>query len=370
MKIGLNATCFNDIPSGATQRFKGIYRELFPRLRNDEFVVFEPSDCRISSWFDKYENVSFRQSPLSSQSRIQKFIFGLPFWRSALENEAFDVFEGFNFPSVRSQKAKNILTIHDIRYFHMDNGLLNRAAYRIFFTEALAHCTQLITVSESMREEILSIYPSAKVSVVYNGVNAERFQDISDQYLRAIRNLYDLPDQFILSVGHFERRKNYANLIAAIARLAESGRSVYLVIVGNDSGEMKNIIERVKYLRIENKVKIINNAPDSAVACLYKLCELFVFPSVYEGFGVPVIEAMAAGCPIALSDIAVFREITQGQGVYFDPNEPEAIAAGIDTLLSSASQLDRLKAYGKLRVHDFSFEKAAMALEGVYRALV
>src|SRR5579862_6346753 len=98
MKIAINATCLNSQPTGTTQRFKGIYRELFTRLQDTEFVVFEPLDCRISSWFDRFDNVSFRRTPLSSQDRVERFIRGVLFWPRILKNERFDILEVSNLP--------------------------------------------------------------------------------------------------------------------------------------------------------------------------------------------------------------------------------------------------------------------------------
>jgi glycosyltransferase involved in cell wall biosynthesis len=233
----------------------------------------------------------------------------------------------------------------------------------------VAQCDRLITVSESVRNEILSFYPNLSVSVVYNGVDVSSFQAPSSSDLCSVRHRYNLPNDFILSVGHFEKRKNYINLVTAVARLREKRRAVHLVIVGNDNGELAVVQKHIHSLGVATNLQILNGLSDFEVSCIYRLCTLFVFPSCYEGFGIPVLETMAAGCPIILSDISVFKELTQGQGVYFDHNDPESIATAIDEVLSSNSERDRLIQYGRGRVQDFSFHKASLALEGVYRSL-
>jgi glycosyltransferase involved in cell wall biosynthesis len=195
------------------------------------------------------------------------------------------------------------------------------------------------------------------------------FQEVSYSDLCSVRSCHNLPDNFVLSVGHFEQRKNYINLVTAVARLRDKGRAVYLVIVGNDNGELGAVRKHVHSLGLATNVKILNGLSDFEVSCIYRLCKLFVFPSYYEGFGIPILEAMAAGCPIVLSDIPVFKELTQGQGVYFKHNKPDSIALAIDEVLASNSERDRLIQYGKKRVQEFSFPKVSRALEGVYRAL-
>ena len=102
MKIGLNATCINDKPTGARQRLLGIYGELIKSLPEAEFVVYEPLDCRVGDWFGKAPNLSVRRSPLPSEGRSRKFINGLNYWHNALYKERLDIFEGLNLPLIKA----------------------------------------------------------------------------------------------------------------------------------------------------------------------------------------------------------------------------------------------------------------------------
>ena len=370
MKIGINATCFNDRPSGAKQRFIGIYKELFKHLNNDEFIVYEPSDCQISPWFDKSENVVFKQTPLFSHSRLQQYYAGLFYWRRFLRSEKFDMFEQLHLPLVKAPTGRTILTIHDIRGIILKGGRRERTIYKTILERSLTAADHVITVSESVRDEILDLNPKIPISVICNGIDIEAFENIPKSELLTVQQNFNLPDEFLLAVGHIEKRKNYLGLIDAITRLHRGGRSIYLVIIGNDSGEMNAVIERVHSLNLANYVKILSDLTDLEVRCIYTLCKLFVFPSSYEGFGIPILEAMAAKRPIVLSNIPVFREITQGQGVYFSHNDPDSIASAIDEVLSSTSECDRLIQYGSKRVIDFSFRKISMDIGRVYKSLL
>ncbi len=370
MKIGLNATCFNDRPSGANQRFVGIYGELIKRLPEAEFVVYEPLDCRVGDWFDGAPNVSVRRTPLPSEGRGHRLLYGLGYWPSALRGEGFDLFERFNLPIVKPASGRSLQTIHDVRGLRPERGALARAVFSRFIERSLKATDQVITVSETMKDEILGFYPGLPISVIYNGLDASKFEPVSESELSVVRRKFSLPQEFILSVGHFEKRKNYLRLIDAVARLRDCGRSCALVIIGNDSGERKAIEERVRAANLSGSVKILSDLNDQEVSCAYQLCSLFVFPSSYEGFGIPILEAMAASRPMVLSDLPVFREITQDKGVYFPHDDVESMALAIENVLSSSSERARLVEYGNERVKAFSFPSLAAQVERLYRSLM
>jgi len=375
LKIGLNATCINDKPTGAKQRFLGIYGELIKRLPEAEFVVYEPFDCRVGDWFGEAPNLSVRRTPLPSEGRARKFINGLSYWHSALSRERFDIFEGLNLPLVKAPSGRTLLTIHDVRGIKPEAGILDRMVHKMVLGKSLKAADHVITVSEAIKSEILQVFPDLSISVVYNGLNTYGFEEVFEVDQQAVRRKYDLPTEFILAVGHLERRKNYLRLIDSMARLREKGRSCNLLIIGNDRGgrdigERKVIEERIYAAGLSDSVKILNGLSDFEVRCVYKLCTLFVFPSSYEGFGIPILEAMAAGCPIVLSDIPAFREITENRGVYFPYDDTEALANAIKNVLSSNSERTRLIEYGSGRVNAFSFSSLAAQLEDIYRSLM
>ena len=369
MKIGLNATCFNERPSGAKQRFIGIYSELFKRRPDSEFIIYEPKDCRIASWFGDVHNVFARQTPVPSEGRVSKLLHGLPYWEAEFAKEKFDVFEGFNLPLVKAPTGRTFLTIHDIRGMLPGSSFLQRVAYKMFLGKSLMAADHVVTVSESMKKEIHGFFPGLPVSVIYNGLDPFDLDLISDFELNAFRLKYALPEKFILAVGHFEIRKNYLRLIEAIAQLRVRGQSCCLVIVGNNSGGRQVLEHQVSRLNLTGSVKFLSGLSDFEISCTYKLCQLFVFPSSYEGFGIPILEAMAAKRPMVLSDIPVFREVTQGNSVYFPNDDVEAMAIAIETVLDSSSERSRQIDYGDRRVKEFGFPRLAAQVENLYLSL-
>jgi glycosyltransferase involved in cell wall biosynthesis len=369
LKVGLNATCLNERPSGAKQRFIGIYGELFKLLPEVEFVVYEPADCQIESWFDSNPNVSFRCTPIPSEGRIRKFLVGLGYWSDVFSKDQFHIFENFNQPLVKAPNGRTLLTIHDIRRIYHDWSSWEGNVYKATLARDLRVADHVITVSQAMKDEILDFYPSASVSVLYNGLNASEFSSVTPTDIKATSQKYNLPSEFVLAVGHHEKRKNYLNLIESFARLRDRGIARNLVIVGNDSGEQRAIKERILFENLSGFVTVLSGLSDLEVRCAFKLSSLLVFPSSYEGFGIPILEAMAAGCPMALSDIPVFREITQNQGVYFFHQDPNSIALAIDEALTSNSNRERQIYYGYKRVQEFNFNRLAEQLANLYKTL-
>jgi len=309
LKVGLNATCFNDRPSGARKRFVGIYGELVKRLPDTEFIIFEPVGSKVTAWFHELPNILARPTPIPNQGRLRKFSAGIRYWPNELTLDSFDLFECFNMPLVKSPSGKTLLTVHDIRGMHSEKGVLDRAIFKEVLGRSFKTANHLITVSETMKKEILGFFPNISISVIYNGLDAREFEQISESDLRAFQKKYRLPESFALTVGHFEKRKNYLRLIDAMALLRDRGITCPLLIIGNDSGERKAVEAHMASVNIRDSVKLLSGLTDHEVLCAYKLCCLFVFPSSYEGFGIPILEAMAAGKPMVLSDLSVFREI-------------------------------------------------------------
>ena len=369
MKIGLNATCFNDRPSGAKQRFVGIYSELVKRLPEAEFVIYEPRDCRVASWFEGAPNITSRKTLLPSEGRVPRFIKGMRYWDKALSQEKFGVFEVANLPLVKAPTGRTILTIHDIRGLRPESGVLERSLNRVFVERSIRSADYVVTVSEFMKNELLERFPRVPISVIYNGLDLNQFHNIAENDLKSVRTKHGLPEEFILAVGHFEKRKNYLRLIEAVARLRDRGRSCGLVIIGNNSGERQTIKDKLDRDNLSNSVTLLSGLDDSDVRCIYKLCSLFIFPSSYEGFGIPILEAMASNRPMVLSDLPVFREITQDRGIYFPHDDVELMADAIERGLSSTSERTQLVEYGNERVKNFSFQSLAAQMEGLYRSV-
>jgi glycosyltransferase involved in cell wall biosynthesis len=369
MKIGLNATCFNQRPSGAKQRFIGIYNKVFHQMSDDEFIVFQPSDCQMHSWFDNHNNVRFVNTPIPSEGRLLKAFKGFFYWPKALNSLELDIFEIFNLPYIHSNAKKTLVTIHDLRGLGDENHFLYRYFFGRIFTIALKRADRVITGSMCIKRDLQDLVRTASISIIYNGVDIQDFQSIAKQSINDFQEKFKINNPFLLAVGHFEKRKNYIQLIDALATIEYKESTLSLVIIGNDNGELAQIREHIAKLGLEQKVYILQGLSDQEVQVAYKLAKIFIFPSLYEGFGIPVIEAMAAGTPMILSNISAFKEITENKGIYFNLNEQSSLANMILLLLEDSNMRNSIIHYGQGRVDDFSFEKIAINVQDLYKEI-
>ena len=361
-RIGLNGTCYNERPSGARQRFVGLYGQVIKANPSTEFFIYDAADAAISSAFAGAVNVVARSTPIASAGRLRKAVASVGFWQRKLLADKLDLFEQFNLPLVKAPACPTVLTIHDVRDAN-SHVLPLRQLYRFTWRNALARVDHVITVSRTMKSEIEALSAYVPVTVIYNGIN---------QSFPCILNRTDHRNRCtqLLAVGHLEPRKNYLTLLNAVARIKKRKRDVHLTVVGRDGGSKDAIEAAIHANDLTADITLRSDVSNTELANLYRACDMVVFPSLYEGFGIPLIEAMAAHRPIITSDIGVFREITEDQGCYFPPLDPEAMASSILQLVDQPLLADRLVEYGTARISDFRYEHLATQVTELYRQLI
>lgn len=365
-RIGLNATCIGPRPSGARNRFLGLYRNVIPMMPNTEFIIYNPSDYRVSENFKEHPNIRQRDTGLTSSTPISRFVGGLSYWEKATLEDNVEIFEVFHLPFVQCIYGKAFLTIHDLRCLKFDWLTPRSYVLREIINRVIERSILIITVSHSIKNELLSAFPDADVEVIHNAIEAKDYARIGPDDVSNIVKRYNLTTEFVLAVGHLETRKNYRNLIEAIGLLRHRGVVICLVIVGYDAGAGRKLKALINGLNLGGQVILLNGVPDYDLRVLYKTALTFVFPSMYEGFGIPILEAMAGGCPLVLSDIPVFREIAGDAALYFDGSDIQDMASKIEESLCADEVRDRITIRGLTRVEDFSFVKAAAKLKELY----
>jgi len=335
-KIGLDATCFNERASGAKQRFISLYTELFKIMPKSKFYIFHAKDYNISKDIDisKYKNVSIVRTNIQSHNTLLNIIRAYFFWKKNLNKYKLDIFEIFRLPIFNKFKVKNILTIHDLRYLLLKysgfKNIFNYLYCRIF----LRNIDQFIVVSNFTKKELQLKLNYRNITVVENGIDLKKFQKIKKTKNIKLKSRLKLDDNFIFTVGHFELRKNYKNLILSIKKL--QNKNIKLVIAGNANTKTEiKFKKKLQNIIYENKLNyriiLLTNLNNEEIKLLYKNCKLFIFPSVYEGFGIPVLEAMAFNKKIILSNIEPFKEILKyNKKIFFDPKNPIDIARKIN----------------------------------------
>jgi glycosyltransferase involved in cell wall biosynthesis len=268
-----------------------------------------------------------------------------------------------------------VVTIHDMsltmypKYHPLRRVLLNRPLVDV----AARRADAVITVSHSAKRDIVRLYglPPERVHVVHEAA-APSFRPVRDPAaLERVRRRYGLAHRFILYVGTIEPRKNLPALIEGFARRWKSGEVPHQLVCAGPYGWLSRDIEdRIERLQIEEAIRFTGYVPFEDLPALYSLAEMFVFPSLYEGFGLPVIEAMACGTPVVTGEVAALSEVAGGAVERVDRLDADALGDAIVGLARSRERREHLSALGLARAQAFSWERAARETLDVYRRAI
>jgi len=230
---------------------------------------------------------------------------------------------------------------------------------------SLRHARKIIAVSEFTRREILDFYPHTpkdKIAVVHNGYVRELFRPINEpEKTQAVLRKYELPDLYFLYVGRLEKKKNVSALVEALAILRDHHPEIKakLVLIGDAGFGFDEIEYSIEEFNLNDEVIMPGWVSEADLPYIFNAASAFIFPSKHEGFGLPVVQAMACGVPAAVSDLPVLREIA-GEGVlYFNQHDKYAIATAMRRIVSEAELRRRLITKGLERAKAFSWEKCA-----------
>jgi glycosyltransferase involved in cell wall biosynthesis len=302
----------------------------------------------------------------------QRLVWSLWHAPRDLRRRPVDVFHGvtgFELPP-RGPWAL-VTTVHDLvpLRFPALVPARHRWAVRCLLGGALRRARRVIAVSESTRAEILHRYrlPPERVQVVPEAA-ASQFAPPAAAALAATRARYGLTRPYVLFVGFLEPKKNLGTLLEAVARLRQRGLwgATELLIVGA-FGWGPDPTARIQALGLDGAVRVLGPAPDADLPLLYAGALAFAFPSLWEGFGLPVLEAMAVGAPVVASNRGALPELTAGAALLAEP-EPEPFAEALGQLLGDAALRERLRAAGLARAAEFSWERTARETLAIYRA--
>jgi glycosyltransferase involved in cell wall biosynthesis len=265
-----------------------------------------------------------------------------------------------------------LLTVHDLSFIRDPDSawpslraFLNKAVPR-----SVRRATHVLADSQATKDDLVELFgtPAEKISVLYSGVEA-RFTPVRDQAeIDRVCVKYQLPRPFILSVGTLQPRKNYSRLTEALASIA-SAVPHHLVIAGGKGWMFETIFEQVERSGLEGRVHFPGFVDDADLPALYSAADLFAYVSLYEGFGLPLLEAMACGTPVIGSNISSLPEVIGEVGPQVDPRHVDDIAYALQQMIDQPELRKRSIGLGLERANLFTWEKAAQELLAIYKKL-
>ncbi|MDD5071603.1 MAG: glycosyltransferase family 1 protein [Patescibacteria group bacterium] len=381
MRIGIDIrTLMEKEYSGVSEYTFNLVRAILREDRENEYKLFYNSGRDIKDRLPvfNYENVEVvgRRYPNKIFNCLSQKILRYPKIDRMLGTDVFWM-PHINFISL-SPETKKILTIHDLsflRYPDFFSLRRNLWHYIINVKKLMRESDKIIAVSENTKNDIVELggIDENKVEVVYSGLGEEYgIIEKNDENLKRVKEKHGLADKFILFLGTLEPRKNIIGLIKAYNKLREGGSGfdgVGLAIAGGEGWKGKGILDEWSKSKYRNDIKFLGYIPGEDKVYLYNLASVFVFPSFYEGFGFPPLEAMACGLPVISSFSSSLPEI--GGEAFFpvDPYQTGEMAKAIERVLTDENLRNNLAQSGRKKALEFSWRKAAEKYLDIFKEL-
>ncbi|WP_406944927.1 glycosyltransferase family 4 protein [Halobacillus sp. SY10] len=353
----------------------GIYLENMLKyiIKNDDnnfYYVFSDNEININFNNDKKNIVFIKVNDLNKifpNNQIYQPIWLNLILPKYLKKYKVDVFWGPNFlKPITFPAKKSIVTVHDLAFINAKEYHSKfHAMYLKFFLNLIFNKDiNIFTVSNYSKQSIMGNFKyieSDQIAITYCSYDRNLFTGNYDSEIRNnIHTKYNLPEKYLLFVGTTTARKNLVNLLYSYEESIKKKRAICkLVVVGAKGNGLENVKEIVKHFNLEEYVIFLGYVETEDLPYIYNMAEVFVFPSFYEGFGIPLLEAMASGTPVISANVTSLPEVAGDAAVYINPSSPENISKGIDSLLSDELKQNELKNNGINRVELFHWELSA-----------
>lgn len=282
----------------------------------------------------------------------------------------------FNYIIPPFVHGKKVVTIHDmvVKAYPETVRFRTKHLLNTGMKKSMKRADVIITDSEFSKSEIEKYFPqySHKVQVVYCGVNSDKFYPVEDKsVVEKVKRSLDIEGEYFLYLGTIEPRKNLERLIEAYSLLLKKDENVpHLVMAGGKGWLNSNIYQKVVELKLEKYVQFTKYIPDEDLCPLINGATAFVFPSIYEGFGMPPLEAMACGVPVVCSKEASLPEVVGDCAVMTDAYDPQSIADGMYRIYSDKALAEELRVRGLQRAKEFTWHRFSEKLHGIYEAVL
>ena len=364
VRIGIDARKLHDFGIGTYIR--NLLRQLARIDRDTEFVLLcRPEDrATLASVGENFRPVVQTAGNYSIAEQLK-----VPL---ALKREGVSLFHAPHYVLPALVRCPSVVTIHDCIHLMFPQYLPNRAALAYAQTSiglAARRATRVMTVSESSKRDILRFVDTQpeKIDVIPNAYD-ERFAIEPDEAdVVRVRERFQLHDPFVLYAGNVKPHKNVERLIQAFHVVRQRGLDqLRLVIIGDDVSRYAALRRAVHRNQLHKYVRFLGYLPEETLAVMYRLASVFVFPSLYEGFGLPPLEAMASGTPVVTSNVSSLPEVAGDAAILVDPYDPAAIADGIYTVLTDDCVRGALRQKGLARARQFSWEASVRRIRQIY----
>lgn len=370
MKIGYDAKRAFHNRSGLGNFSRDLIRIISSFANKNEYVLYNPKTAKIK--FSLNENTT-EVLPSSIFWKIFSSVWRQKGILKQIKKDKIDIFHGLSgeIPQgIHKMNIKTAVTIHDLIFMRFPElyNPIDRKIYFKKFKYAADKADVVIAISEETKKDIVHFLniPPKKVSVIYQGCNKAFKEIYPTKTLEQTRTKFNIPNSFVLNVGTIQKRKNLLNLIKAIETL-----DIDLVVVGNDKRKYTNTVkEYINKKNLNHRVHFLKNVSTEELAHIYQLANIFVYPSIFEGFGIPIIEALYSRTPVITSKGSCFPEAGGPDSIYIDPKNVNELKTEIENLLVSEEKRKLMITKGLEYAKKFDDEHIAEQHLAIYNALI
>ena len=332
---------------------------LFNPKKGSHFKVEASNTSEVlpdSKFYKKFSSV-WRQGPIINQ----------------LVKNDIDIYHGLTneLPKgIHKSGIKTVVTVHDLIFIRFPQLYppIDRRIYKAKFKHACKVADVIITISKQTKRDIIEFFgiDPDKIKVVYQGCHQVFQKEIEPSILEKVRKKYTLPEKFILNVGTIEERKNLLSVVKAIKNLDD----VHLVVVGKETNYTKQVVSYIADNQLDKRVSFLKNISIDELAALYQLAVIFVYPSIFEGFGIPIIEALFSKTPVITSTGSCFREAGGADSIYCEPYDVKVLSQSIEKLWHDKNLRKDMAQKGLSYVQKFTDPIIADNLANLYKQLM
>lgn len=291
-----------------------------------------------------------------------------------MEKEGIELFHGLSneLPlNIHKSRIKSIVTIHDLIFLRYPQYYqsIDRKIYTYKFRKACENADKIIAISECTKRDIIRYFniPDDKIEVVYQGCDVSFTHPVTEEKKEEVRKKYQLPDHYILNVGSIEERKN---ILAAVQALPMLPQHIHIVIVGRRTGYTEKVEQFIKDNGLGERVHIISNVPFNDLPAFYQLAEIFVYPSRFEGFGIPIIEALYSGTPVVAATGSCLEEAGGPDSIYVNPDDITGLADAFKQIYSNSDKRKNMVEKGREFAKRFSEKQQSEEIINIYKKLI
>lgn len=300
-------------------------------------------------------------------------------WRSQglvsdLKKNSSDLFHGLSneLPfGLKQTGIKSIVTIHDLIFLRYPDFYpwIDRHIYAYKFKKACENADKIIAISEMTKRDIISYFniSEEKISVIYQGCDKSFSEQVPLEKKEETRRKYDLPDRYILYVGSIESRKNLLLVVKALSSLNEK---IHLVAIGKQTQYADIVKNSIQELNLENQVSLLSNIPFEELPAIYQMATVFTYPSFFEGFGIPIVEALHSGIPVIAAKGSCLEEAGGPNSAYIDPISETEMIETLNKILSNDALAQEMILKGKQYVTRFNDDVIAAEIMALYKETI